>query len=613
MEENKKNEGIKMSEKNNTNETDKVGEDIKRYEFIRDVDKNLWTYGSPVIFEKCILERDTISSKNRLTLKFTNIYEDNIKDMNVTVIASDNENNMQEISYSYKALGLKYLSSKGLDVKFKIENDNASHFEIKVDSIVFENGYIWKKQDAVYESTGEIDDLEFFAQAKNKDYQDNYVSAREAVSKEDTVNMANGIEILKRIEWYKDSDELLKNAQMKFNVIKKNEERQEARAHKKNKRKSTIKKRYIRAAVITGVIVVVTGLAALAFFVPNNKYTEAKSFLNKKEYTKAAKEFKELKGFLKSKGYLAEAYYNLGLNELSNDNENNASDYFKKSNDADDDSQYGIMAGSFLDYYSGVEALNNKDYDSAMKFFKSSADAASDFNLINKAGAGMAQIYYLQQKYDTAWNTIKNVYAKDKSYEKQYGEYGYGYAKHLVDGGKTKEGLAIYNTISKFAQGENLNGSVYNQAVKLAEQGKIQESMNLLNTIKKTYNKANKLYEEMYKFNGRVKYWIGLWKHKGEVKGKKVTYRIRISSVLYKGDMCLRIIDKNNKLLGFDTVISSKNRVTQIQIGTYQLHFKLKKFHDQKFTYTLKGGKKMIRELRYEGETYKSKYKKKVK
>ena len=77
--------------------------------------------------------------------------------------------------------------------------------------------------------------------------------------------------------------------------------------------------------------------------------------------------------------------------------------------------------------------------------------------------------------------------------------------------------------------------------------------------------------------------------------------------------MCLRIIDKNNKLLGFDTVISSKNRVTQIQIGTYQLHFKLKKFHDQKFTYTLKGGKKMIRELRYEGETYKSKYKKKVK
>ena len=74
-----------------------------------------------------------------------------------------------------------------------------------------------------------------------------------------------------------------------------------------------------------------------------------------------------------------------------------------------------------------------------------------------------------------------------------------------------------------------------------------------------------------------------------------------------------RIIDQNNKKLGFDTVISNKNRVTQIEIGTYQLHFKLKKFSDQKFTYTLKGGKKMIRELKYGGEKFKSKYKKKVK
>lgn len=606
MEENKKHKEIKIRE-------DNVIDDIKRYEFISDIDKNLWTYGSPVIFERCILERDTVSNKNRLTLKFTNIYEDTIRDINVTVIAKDNDNNKQKISYSYKALGLKYLSSDGLDVKFKIENDNAVHFQVKVNSIIFENGYIWKKQDAVYESTGDIDDLAFFAKAKNKDYHDNYVSAVEAIAKEDTVNMANGIEILKRIEWYKDSDEILKNAQMKFHVIKKNEERQKKREHKKNSRKNAMKKRYIKITVFIGIILILAGLAALAFFIPNNKYTEAKNNLNKKEYTKAAKEFKELKGFLKSKGYLAEAYYNLGLIELANDNEKNASDYFKKSHDADEDSQYGLMAGSFLDYYAGTEALSKLEYDKAMKLFKSSADAASDFNLINKAGAGMAQIYYLQKKYETAWNTIKNVYAKDKSYEKQYGEYGYGYAKYLVDNGKVTEGLGIYNSVSKLTQGENLNVSVYTQAVKLAEQGKISESMNLLNTIKKNYSKADKLYEKIYKFNNKVKYWVGLWKHKGIVKGKKVTYRIRISSVLYKGDMCLRIIDKNNKLLGFDTIISSKNRVTQIQVGTYQLHFKLKKFHDQKFTYTLKGGKKMIRELRYEGETYKSKYKKKVK
>ena len=33
----------------------------------------------------------------------------------------------------------------------------------------------------------------------------------------------------------------------------------------------------------------------------------------------------------------------------------------------------------------------------------------------------MAEIYYLQANYETAWNTIKNVYAKDKSYESEYG------------------------------------------------------------------------------------------------------------------------------------------------------------------------------------------------
>ena len=31
------------------------------------------------------------------------------------------------------------------------------------------------------------------------------------------------------------------------------------------------------------------------------------------------------------------------------------------------------------------------------------------------------------------------------------------------------------------------------------------------------------------------------------VKGKKKTYRIYIKEVLYKGDMCLSITDKNNK------------------------------------------------------------------
>ena len=115
----------------------------------------------------------------------------------------------------------------------------------------------------------------------------------------------------------------------------------------------------------------------------------------------------------------------------------------------------------------------------------------------------------------------------------------------------------------------------------------------------------------MKKFNSKTKYWVGTWKHKGIVEGEKKTYTIYVSKVIFKNEPCLRIKDQNNKTLGFDTVISAKNRVSQIQIGTYQLHFKLKKFSNQKFTYTLKGGKKMIRELRFNGETFKTKYKKK--
>ena len=41
------------------------------------------------------------------------------------------------------------------------------------------------------------------------------------------------------------------------------------------------------------------------------------------------------------------------------------------------------------------------------------------------------------------------------------------------------------------------------------------------------------------------------------------------------------------------------------------IHFKLKNNHNQKLKYTLLEGKKMLRELKYEGVTYKTKYKKK--
>lgn len=580
-------------------------------EVLKELEENLWTYGSPVIFQSGIVYKGEKEGTVELTLTFANIFQKNIGEMNIQVNITDSQGKEEVVEQNLTSLGLDYLESKSVLVCSDVESD-AAEIDITVKRIVFEDGTVWVKEDAVYESTGAIDDLDVFAKAKNKDYEDNYVIATEDIAREDYINMNNGIEILKRISWYKDVEKILKDSEHKFNALKNTEDRRKKIEDKKSHRRKSVKKKYIITAVV---IVVLAGLitaGAMAFIVPNNQYKAAQKLLNGKKYAQAAKEFEQLNGFLKSEEYLAQAYYNLGLSALEKD-ENTAKDYFTKSYEADKDSQHGAMAGAYLDYYKGVETLEAKKYDEAMELFKSSANVASDFNLINKASVGMAEVNYLQGDYSTAWNTIKNVFAKDASYEEEYGTYGYAYAKSLVDSGKTQEGLNLYNEIAKYTKAQNLSDSVYNQAVKLGESGKMTEAMNLLKTVRKESKKADKLYKEIKNFEYKVRFWVGTWTHKGIVQGEKKVYTIYISTVLFKGEPCLRIKDLNNKTLGFDTVISSKNKVSQIQIGTYQLHFKLRKYSKQKFTYTLKGGKKMIRAQRYNKQTYTSKYRKKNK
>ena len=60
-----------------------------RYKVIAKLEPNLWTYGSPVLFEKGTLERDQVSNINRLSLIFTNIYEEisTLQSMQMTVKA----------------------------------------------------------------------------------------------------------------------------------------------------------------------------------------------------------------------------------------------------------------------------------------------------------------------------------------------------------------------------------------------------------------------------------------------------------------------------------------------------------------------------------------------
>ena len=581
-------------------------------EVLKTLEKNLWTYGSPVIFQSGIISKSSVENAVDFTLTFANIFEKTINEITIKLQIINSEEEKKEIVQNYTELTLDYLQSHSQVVTIPEEIKKDTDVTITVDKVLFSDGFVWTKEEALYDSTGDIEELEVFAKAKNKDYEDNYIIAKEDISKEDYINMSNGIEILKRISWYKDSEKILRDTEHKYIALKSTEERRKKIEDKKLHRRKSVKKKSIITSVITVVIIGILAAGIMAFMIPNNKYKDAKKLLNNKKYEQAAKEFTNLKGFLKSEAYLSEAYYNLGLRTLEND-EKNAIDFFEKSQRADKKSQHGIMSGAFLDYFNGVTALDTKDYDKAMKLFKASANAASDFNLVNKASAGMAQVYYLKGDYSTAWNTIKNVFAKDQSYENEYGTYGYAYAKALVDGGKTKEGMNLYNDIASYTKAENLNNSIFKQAVKMGESGKIPEAMDLLKTIRKENKDADKLYKNIKDFEYKVRFWVGTWSHKGIVNGEKKVYKIYISTVLFKGEPCLRIKDQNNKVLGFDTVISSKNKVSQIEIGTYKLHFKLRKFHNQKFAYTLKGGKKMIRAQRYDKKTYTSKYKKKTK
>lgn len=580
-----------------------------RYEELIRLDENLWTYGSPVLFTEGVLEKDIVSEKNRLTLSFVNVGQEAIRDLYIRILVEDEEGNIEEIEHSYLALGQAYLKIKGRAAKLPIKNENARKFTLIIDRVVFENGSIWEKEDAVLTSAGIMEDIDGFAQAKSKEYEDNYIAATEALAKDESASISDAIEILKRIQWYKDGAELYRDAQVKYQIAKSNEERKQASEDRRLSRELAVKKKYKTAAII-GIIIAVLAIASVfLYFIPNVSYKEAKATLKTEDYVKASKKFESLKGFLKSEDYLAQCYYNIGLNYITEADEKTASNYFTKAHEVAADSEFGIMAGSFLDYYAGVEAMSAGDYEGAFKLFEGSANAATDFNLSNKANVGMAQVYYHQGDYETAWTTINNVYAKDNSYQSEYGMIGYGYAKSLIEADKYKDGIDVYNKVSEFTKEENLGKLVYDKAVALGENAKIEDCKKLLLQIKDGYPKADKLYKHITSFEEKSELWLGTWRHKVEKNGKKKYYKIYISQVLFKGEMCLKIKDKNNKTLGFETIISSKNNVSQIEVGSYIIKFKLKKFQNQKFTYTMKSGRKFERKLRYNGNTYTTKYK----
>lgn len=598
-------------------QTEESTKESGRYETLTELSHNLWTYGSPVLFTEGILQRDTVSQKNRLTLKFVNIYEQDIRDVYISILTGDTEE-PETIEHSYLALGQGYLVEKGRTAKITIPDDEARVFRIRIEKIVFEDGSVWHKKDAVLESAGEMEDIETFAQAKLKDYEDNYISAVEEIAKDDSESIGNGIEIVKRILWYKDGAELYRDAKRKYGILKQNEERKKAGVSKREDRKKLMRKRFIKIAVV---IAVLAGLCLAGYFffiVPNNSLKAAKKNIKAEQYDQAISKLDKLGGFLDSEEYLASAYFSKAQAAYDGGDIDKAKSYFQKSYDADKDCEDGIKSKAYLDYYDGVKAISDGDYEKAHKLLESSKDSIGNYNLVNNIDVRLSEIYYLQQNYEAAWKSIINLYAKntdDQEISTMYCTYGEAYAKKLIADGKRTEGMEIYGKVQDNPnyKGASLSNDFYQEAVKLAEQGKIDEAVKILKDIKDYSGEAKKLYTDISQFSEKVQYWLGTWKHRVKSGDGKQRYTIVISPVLYKGEMCLKIKDKNNKKLGFETVISKKNHVTQISIGQYIIHFKLRKYYNQKFTYTIKEGNKMERKQKYGKETYKSTYKRKSK
>ena len=80
----------------------------ERYEDILTLENNQWTYGCPVLIEGGVLQYDTVSERNLLTINFMNICDAVLSEVDLTIYASDEaEENILEMEHQYLKLHLE--------------------------------------------------------------------------------------------------------------------------------------------------------------------------------------------------------------------------------------------------------------------------------------------------------------------------------------------------------------------------------------------------------------------------------------------------------------------------------------------------------------------------
>lgn len=573
----------------------------ERYEDILSLDKNQWTYGCPVLIEGGVLQYDTVSERNLLTINFMNICDITLSEVDLTIYASDEmEENISEIEHAYMKLHLEPGAKFGNNVHLPIEDKEAKKFKLKITRVVCEeDGSEWIKDD-IFEPYPEIEDPEAFGKEKDEEYENKYNQCKELVLKEDSESLKQAVGILETLRWYKNCEEMLDYAKRKYDITIRTEKRKKRENERKDARKKKQKAALGMVAAALGVVLVI--FVAVYFIVigPSDKIKQAKKYNSQGEFQKAIDICEKLHGFGDSKEVLQESNYQIGFLAFNQQDYETALEYFEKTEGYKGTDNLRSQA-----YYNlGTAAVNAEQYDVALDYFNKSLESAVEEKVKNNAKAGVALAQYKLADLANAWVTINEVYAVDNSVKPAYDEYGYAYGMKVLAEGNIDEAAAVFKLVKGYADSAAQYGKiVYDRAVPVAEAGDLQSALASLKEVKNDYEPAGTLYKEMAAFIKASANWVGNWK----MTGGQGDYTMSISTLMYKGDLCLKVTDT---YLGYDKIISTKEKVRQIYVASERVEYKLKDVHNYKVILTRVTSKKIKRTLSYEGVSYNRRYKK---
>ncbi len=327
----------------------------ERFTRVFNLERNLYTEGSPVIISAGALLKDNVKNIIVAQLKFKNISDKVIKAVKVGVLPKDVTGNEidGELDFEYLDLNVKRDEEFGQKVPVVLKSKSTRSFSVTVKEVVFEDNTVLNI-DAEWESLPEkkllIDvfnnDAELLKEYRNtyggvcnynlNDYKDLWICTcgkENAVSEEKCHYCGIEYQTLKSVNL----DELNENKEIRLEKERKIREQQEAEAREYARKLKKI------AAIVTPIVIVVFVImsAINSYNTKLDKYNEAIALIsdpivNFANYDSAIDTFESLGGFKDSDEQLNNAKY-IKANAYNNyDNYNNASKLYAELGDYKD-------------------------------------------------------------------------------------------------------------------------------------------------------------------------------------------------------------------------------------------------------------------------------------